>query len=210
MISLQMKKDPKKLRVAGVILAAGGSKRLGQPKQGLSWHGGLFALQIALQGLAAGLDPLICVIGAAQELIRDSVGNLPVKLIENPNWEKGQSTSMHVGLLSLPLDCDGVVFMLGDQPQVTAVLIRKLIEKREQICAPIIAPRVGNRRGNPVLFGREAFEALNAVKGDKAGREIFDQFDIAYVPWIDKRIFLDVDITKDIIRMNQMFGDVIE
>ena len=198
-----------KIGVGGVILAAGGSKRLGRPKQGLKWQGKPFIMHIALQGLAAGLVPLKVVVGAATALVRDAIEDLPVELVENPNWEEGQSTSMCVGLRSLPSNCDGVVFLLGDQPQVSAVLIRKLIEQRALTRAPIIAPRVGNRRGNPVLFGRETFQALYEVRGDTGGRGIFDQFDMAYVPWMDKRLLMDIDDDEDILRMNQMFGEVV-
>jgi molybdenum cofactor cytidylyltransferase len=131
-------------------------------------------------------------------------------LVENPDWEEGQSTSMKVGLRALPSNCDGVVFLLGDQPQVSAILIRKLVEQRATTCAPIIAPRVGNQRGNPVLFGRETFQVLFEVTGDKGGRGIFDHFEIDYVLWMDKRLLMDIDDDEDIRRMNQMFGNVVE
>ncbi len=209
-----MNQNPKiieneKARVGGVILAAGGSKRLGRPKQGLTWQGKPFVTHIALQALAAGLAPLKVVLGADQALVRDAIGELPVDLIENQDWEEGQSTSMKAGLKALPANCDGVVFLLGDQPQVTAVLIRKLVERRAQKRSPIIAPRVGHRRGNPVLFGQETFKALLEVEGDQGGRGIFDQFHVDYVTWMDERLLLDIDDEDDIRRMNQMFGDVV-
>jgi molybdenum cofactor cytidylyltransferase len=196
-------------RVGGIILAAGGSKRLGRPKQGLTWQGKPFITHIALQALAASLEPLKIVLGADQDLVRDTLVNIPVKLIENPDWEKGQSTSMKAGLRSLPANCDSVVFLLCDQPQVSAVLIRKLIERRIQKHSPIIAPRVGRQRGNPVLFGHETFSALLKVDGDKGGRGIFDRFDVDYVPWMDRRLLLDVDDEHDIQMMNQAYGDII-
>lgn len=209
-----MNQSPKKLengktQIAGVILAAGGSKRLGRPKQGLQWQGKPFITQIALQALAAGLAPLKVIVGADQALVRAAVADLPVEVVENPHWEEGQSTSMKAGLHALPSNCDGVVFLLGDQPQVSVLLIRKLVERRVTTRAPIIAPRVGNRRGNPVLFGRETFQALYEVTGDKGGRGIFDQFDVDFVPWIDKRLLLDIDTDDDIRKMNQLFGDVV-
>jgi molybdenum cofactor cytidylyltransferase len=199
-----------KSQITGVIFAAGGSKRLGRPKQGLKWQGKPFITQIALQALAAGLAPLKAVVGAEQALVRAAVGDLPVDLVENPDWEEGQSTSMKVGLRALPSNCDGVVFLLGDQPQVSAILIRKLVEQRATTCAPIIAPRVGNQRSNPVLFGRETFQVLFEVTGDKGGRGIFDHFEIDYVLWMDKRLLMDIDDNEDIRRMNQMFGNVVE
>lgn len=198
------------IQISGVILAAGGSKRLGRPKQGLTWRGIPFVTHIALQALAADLAPLVIVLGAEGALVRDAVEGHPVKLVENHNWQEGQSTSMRAGLAALLGNCDGVVFLLGDQPQVSTVLIRQLIERRALNRSPIIAPMVGNQRGNPVLFGQETFPALYAVSGDIGGRDIFDQFPVDYVPWMDRRLLLDVDDEADIQRMNRLFGDVVD
>lgn len=184
-------------RTAGIILAAGGSERLGQPKQLLDWCGKPFVLQVALTALTAGLDPLIVITGANRTEVEAALVSLPVKCMFNPDWASGQSTSMKVGLESLPPRCDRVMFLLSDQPQISPLLIRQVIERHNTQRNPVTAPMMRERRGNPVLFGSETFEVLRSVHGDKGGRAAFDVFKVDHVPWIDDRCLLDVDQVRD-------------
>ncbi|MFN2303452.1 MAG: NTP transferase domain-containing protein [Anaerolineales bacterium] len=191
--------------IAGVLLAAGASERMGKPKQLLFWHGKPFVYQITKNGLEAGLLPLNIITGAHSAFVREAVEDLPVQITCNPNWKTGQSSSMKVGLRALPDDCDSVVFILGDQPQVSPLLIRQLIEWRDETHAPIIAPLIDGQRGNPVLFGRETFKALLEVTGDQGGRVIFGQFKVAWLPWVDRRLLLDVDVEGDEAALRQAY-----
>lgn len=185
------------VETAGVILAAGGSKRMGCPKQLLNWQGIPFIAQVAQNALEAGLKPLIVVTGADQELIEGAVRHLPVQFVNNPDWASGLSSSMKVGLRALPQHCDSVVFLLSDQPQISPLLIRQLLERYAKNRAPITAPMVGGRRGNPVLFGSTTFNALMQVQGDQGGRAVFSQYDVDWLPWVDDRILMDVDRIGD-------------
>ncbi|MEA3326683.1 MAG: nucleotidyltransferase family protein, partial [Chloroflexota bacterium] len=185
------------VETAGVILAAGGSKRMGCPKQLLNWQGIPFIAQVAQNALEAGLKPLIVVTGADQELIEGTVRHLPVQFVNNPDWASGMSSSMKVGLRALPQHCDSVIFLLSDQPQISPLLIRQLLERYAKNRAPITAPMVGGRRGNPVLFGSTTFNALMQVQGDQGGRAVFSQYDVDWLPWVDDRILMDVDRIGD-------------
>lgn len=184
-------------KTAGIILAAGGSERLGQPKQLLDWCGVPFVVQVAQTALLAGLDPVIMVTGANQAEVEAALGSLPVRCVFNPEWASGQSTSMRVGLGALADNCDRVMFLLSDQPQNSPLLIRQLIERHNVKRAPITAPMMRDRRGNPVLFGRGAFAALRTITGDQGGRGVFNQFLVDWLPWIDDRVLLDVDQNGD-------------
>lgn len=184
-------------QTAGIILAAGGSDRLGRSKQFLDWRGKPYIKQVTDTALEAGLNPLIVVTGEDHEAIGNALRDYPVKIVHNSNWDEGQSTSMHLGLASLPEICDSTVFLLCDQPQISPVLIRSLIERRAETLAPIIAPTAGGKRANPVLFGRETFDALETVTGDRGGRAVFNQFKVEWLPWVDARITLDVDQPGD-------------
>lgn len=179
--------------VAGVILAAGGSQRLGRPKQLLDWQGRPFIVKVAQNALEAGLRPLIVVTGAESEAVGAAVAGLPVTLVHNPEWQAGQSTSLRAGLRGLPEDCQAALFLMSDQPQISSDLIRSVVDVFYTWRLPIAAPRIAGRRANPVLFAREAFEELNAVRGDQGGRAVFDQFEAAWVDWDDERAALDVD-----------------
>jgi molybdenum cofactor cytidylyltransferase len=193
--------------VAGVILAAGSSKRFGEPKQLLKWQGEPFITHIARNVLSVGLGPLILVTGAETKKIEAAVNDLPVKIVYNPDWAQGQSTSMKAGLDALPEGCQAVMFLLGDQPQIPVELLRQLIERYEKHRAPITAPKVGERRGNPVLFSREAFPELQGVTGDQGGRAIFDQFEVDWLPWNDEHILLDVDDEADLEVLRRAYGE---
>ena len=184
-------------QVAGVVLAAGGSKRLGQPKQLLDWQGEPFITKIVKTGLASGLRPLVVVAGAERDLVQDAMGDLPIRTVINPDWEAGQAGSMQAGLNALPEDCEAVMFLLGDQPQVSPLLIRQLIERFYRHRKPVTAPWINGQRGNPVLFSRETFSKLRLVSGDQGGRAVIQQFEVDWLPWVDERALLDVDKEED-------------
>lgn len=192
-------------QVAGIILAAGGSQRLGRPKQTLDWMGQPFIAKVVENALAAGLAPLIVVTGADSDQVSAPLAGLPVEIVPNPNWKEGQSTSLRVGVAALPEDCQGVMLMVSDLPQVSPILIRSVMETFYAQHLPIAAPRIAGRRVNPVIFGRETFEALNAIRGDQGGRAIFNQFPAAWVDWVDERSRLDVDDEAAYARLQRAY-----
>ncbi|QRN83945.1 putative selenium-dependent hydroxylase accessory protein YqeC [Chloroflexota bacterium] len=192
-------------KVAGVILAAGGSKRLGRPKQLLGWQGQPFIAKVAQNALDAGLTPLVVITGAESDAVRASLTELPVTIVHNPDWQKGQSTSLKKGVQALPEDCQAAVFLMSDQPQVSPTLIRSVVEAYYANLLPIAAPRISGRRANPVLFAREAFDALEAIQGDQGGRAVFSQFEVAWLEWSDERDALDVDDEEGYERLKRAY-----
>ncbi len=190
---------------AAVILAAGRSERLGQPKQLLSWNDEPYIKNIAQTALVAGLNPVIVITGAEKELIENALNSLPVKCVFNPEWSLGQATSVRAGVTNLPQGCDRVMFFLSDQPQISIPLIRQLIERHNLNRAPITIPLTPARRGNPVLFGNETFTFLKTLQGDQGGRSAFNAFSVDELMWIDERILLDVDKQEDIEKLNVQY-----
>jgi molybdenum cofactor cytidylyltransferase len=89
------------------------------------------------------------------------------------------------------------MFLLSDQPQVSLILIRQLIERYSINRFPITAPMVAGQRGNPVLFDKITFGSLMQVQGDRGGRAVFDKFPVDWLPWIDDRTLMDVDQEGD-------------
>ena len=184
-------------KTAGVVLAAGGSRRLGRPKQLLRWQGETYIRCVVKNALAAGLEPLVVITGSDHDEIVASIRDLPVMLTHNSDWPSGMASSMKAGLCKLPDDCESVMFLLADQPHISTFMIRQLLERFAQHRAPITAPRVNDRRANPVLFSEETFDALMTVRGDQGGRAVFHQFDVDWLPWMDERVLLDVDEPED-------------
>ena len=189
--------------VAGIILAAGGSTRMGHAarKPLLMWRGEPFIRHVARTALAAGLSPVVVVAGAHADEVHAAVADLPVVLVYNADWEAGQSTSLKAGLQRLPVAIGSAVFMLADQPQIPIELVRGLIEQHAQSLASIIAPQIDGRRGNPVLFDRSTFDDLRSLSGDVGGRAVFARYPVTYLPWHDASILLDVDTPEDYQRL---------
>lgn len=188
-------------RVAGIILAAGGSQRMGRPKQLLPWRGRPLVKHVVESALQAGLDPITVVTGDAADQVEKVLDGMPVGLVYNPDWASGQSTSLRSGLKTLPSNVGAAIFLLADQPQIPPALLTALIEAHSTSLAPIVAPLVDGQRGNPVLFDRMTFSELSAVQGDMGGRALFSRYPIAWVPWHDARVLLDVDVEGDYARL---------
>lgn len=184
-------------RIAGVVLAAGASRRMGQPKQLLDWQGKPLARHAAQVALEAGLSPVVVVTGAFGEQVAETVAGLPVSVAHNPAWEAGQSTSVRRGLAALPSDVGGAAFLLVDQPFVTAPLVRALVDEHARTLAPIVAPLIDEQRGNPVLFDRVTFADFESLQGDTGARTLFARHRAVWVPWHDPRARLDVDTMGD-------------
>ncbi len=190
-----------KERVAGVILAAGEAKRMGKPKQLLSYQGEPFVRRVAKTALQAGLSPVIVITGAYAPQVEAALIDLPnLHLLHNPHWQSGQSASVRAGVQTLQSQFAGVggaIFLLADQPQVNIHLLQALMEQHAQSLAPILAPLAADRRANPVLFDQTVFDDLLTIQGDAGGRVLFRQYPLRYIPWMDESLLLDVDTEED-------------
>lgn len=187
--------------IGGIILAGGEGKRFGSPKQLLLWRGKPFVRCVAETAISAGIAPLILVTGAYADQVAAAVSGLPLEVVRNKDWQLGQSTSLRKGLSALPEQVQAVVVFLVDMPQVTQPLVNALIERYAQTKAAIVAPWIGSRRGNPVLFDRSIFAALSAVEGDRGGRALYQKNAVEDVIWDDPILLLDVDTDEDYRRL---------
>jgi molybdenum cofactor cytidylyltransferase len=197
-MSAQIQRDGS--RVAGVILAAGDSKRFPELKQLLRWEGKSlvwYAVRAALEG---GLNPVVVVTGARGDEVRNALAGEPVEFVNNPDWASGQSSSMKAGLEAVRDRAEAVVMLLADMPRVEAGLVRALVDAYVESEAVIVAPRVGERRGNPVLFAQATLPDLFAVEGDRGGRGLIGSLPTKWVDW-DDSILQDIDSLEDYDRM---------
>lgn len=183
--------------VAAVVLAGGDSSRYGSPKALLQWQGKPLIRHVVEKANWAGMSPVQVVVGAVVEPIKAVLAGLPVNFVYNPDWEGGQSSSLRLGVQTLPLRTGAAVFMLADQPQIPVTLLGKLIELHRQTFGPIIVPRVNGQRGNPVLFDQSLFSELQTIQGDQGGRAVFDCYPIQWLDWYDDRVLLDIDTPQD-------------
>jgi len=192
-------------KCAGVILAAGESSRYGMPKQLLDWKGKPFIRHVTETALRSGLEPVVVITGRHHAEIESHLKDLPVNVIRNPDYAQGQSTSIKKGVSALPKIVGGAVFLLADQPQIPADVIRALTEAHTRSLSPILAPLVlEERRANPVLFDRSVFPDLMQLTGDTGGRAIFSKHPIEYIPWHDDILLFDVDQPEDYEKLKRL------
>ena len=192
-------------RTAGIILAAGESTRFGAPKQLLDWHGKPFVRQVAETALHASLRPVVVVTGAHAPEVIAALNGLPVRVVHNPEFAQGQSTSIKKGVESLPSSTGASIFLLADQPQIPVDVILALKDAHARELPAILAPLVlEERRANPVLFDRAAFADLMQLTGDTGGRAIFDKHRVEYLPWHDDILLFDVDKPEDYQRLKDL------
>lgn len=187
-------------RTAGIVLAAGSSKRLEGLKQLLSLKGKPFIAWVVEAALEGGLDPINVVVGDNSKQIKEALQGYEVKFLENPDPEKGQASSLKVGVRELSPTSEAAIFLLADMPLIRGDLVAKLVERHHSTLSPIVMPHHGGKRGNPVLFDRVTFAELMRIQGDKGGRVIFSEFPHEQVEW-DDSIHFDVDTPEDLDRL---------
>jgi molybdenum cofactor cytidylyltransferase len=187
--------------IAGIIMAAGASRRMEQPKLLLPWRGKPIIRHVALTALEAGLSPVLAVVGEHSKAIEAALIGLEIPIIQNPDWRDGQSTSVKAGvqaLVDMPDDeVTAVVFILGDQPLIPADLVQAIVQTYIRTHAAVIAPLIAGKRANPVLFDRSVFSELLALSGDAGARQIFGLYPPLLVPWDDTSVLLDIDTPAD-------------
>jgi len=190
--------------IGSVILAAGGSERLGQPKALLRWKGETMVHRSARLAIEAGLSPVVIVVGDEMEQISQELSDLDVIVVQNPDWKNGQSTSLKVGLTQIPKRDGAVIFQVVDQPGLTVDLLWSLVELHRQTRAEIIQPHAIGSRANPVLFDRSTFGNLMTITGDQGGRALFHQFNVVSLPWHDAGILIDLDTPEDLEKLENL------
>ena len=182
--------------VTGLILAAGGSRRLGRPKQLLPFAGGTLLGHVL--GVARGcrFDQLVVAIGGAADEVRSEVDLSGVEVVENRAYGEGCSSSIAAALAAVAPRTDLLVLLLGDQPGVTPAAVAALVGGRGD--APLAVCRYDDGRGHPIAFARSVFPDLAALHGDRGVWKLLDRRadDVVEVP-VAGLIPLDVDTEED-------------
>jgi molybdenum cofactor cytidylyltransferase len=169
--------DREKSNVAGILLAAGESSRMGSPKQLLE-AGGQFLLDRTLgEALKSRLDAVILVLGHEARKIRRALATdldqAKLQVVVNRKYREGMSSSIRLGLSRAEETCDHVMIMLADMPYLTSGLIDRLITLYLSSGLPLGAVTVNNRRSHPVVIGRSLYQELHSLRGDKGARDLF-------------------------------------
>ncbi len=159
-------------RVAGVILAAGASRRMGRNKMLLELEGESLVRRAAQRALAAGLSPVVVVIGHEADRLRAELKGLPLEVALNLDYTGPTSGSLHRGLDVLGADVEAVVVMLGDMVRVTIETLAMLVAAARGTDAPLVVSRYGDVTAPPLLFRRALFGELLAWTGEGCGKAV--------------------------------------
>ncbi len=170
-----VKTDP--FRFGAIILAAGASTRMGEPKQLLPLAGRPLLLRAVDAALASSAWPVVVVLGANAERIRPLLARLPVLVAENPAWSEGMASSIRTGIAILQQfsrSLDAAIVALCDQPAFDSAVIERLVATQRSTARSIVASRYLGRNAAPALFLREHFPTLAALTGEEGARTLLN------------------------------------
>jgi molybdenum cofactor cytidylyltransferase len=192
-----------KTPTAGIILAAGESRRFGRPKQLLRLGGRLLLEWVLASALASNLGCVVLVLGCEHQRVRRSLrawtAHPKCRVLVNPEYRDGLSASLKAGVVAVRDDFPSAMFLLGDQPLVDAALINLLLLRFAASEKSICLPTHRGTRGNPTLFSSSFYPALLNLVGDRGGRDLIaahpDQVLAVEIP--DPGVFLDIDRKQD-------------
>ncbi len=190
--------------IAGVILAAGASRRLGTPKQLITWRGKHLIERVLDVALRSRLDSIVLVLGHESETILEILGDRirheRIEVAINHEHRVGMSGSLRLGLSLVQETHPSVMFLLGDQPFVNSdaidLLLKRFLSSEKEICVPVHR----GKRGNPTIFSRKYYRLMMDIKGDVGAREIIRTHpeDVLQVEMDNPLSFFDVDTRADL------------
>ncbi len=181
--------------ISTIILAAGESKRMGQPKQLMSLGSTTIMEQTVDNFLSSAVDQIIVVLGYRAEELAKLIDDRPVTIAVNPDYAQGMGTSIAVGLSLINGQTQGIMLALADQPFVDSEVINQLVANFKVRDKGIVVPVYRGRRGHPVIFDIKYRGELSRINGDTGGREIINRHydDVREVAVDCEGVCIDID-----------------
>jgi len=190
--------------VAGLVLAAGESSRMGADKALLMYRGQTFLENIISALREAGIRRIVVVLGHHAELVQQSIDLAAVEVVVNQDYGRGQTSSLQAGLRVLAgSESDGMVVCLVDHPAISADTLQKLILSFKSTGKPVVIPESHGKHGHPVLVGRELFGQLGTLGPGQGADTVIHQYrdQTEFVEVADPGILLDVDDPESYLRL---------
>lgn len=189
-----------------ILLAAGSSTRLGEPKQNLLYEGQPL-LQRAIQtALASACEPVLVILGSNAEAFQAGLNDLPVQTVFNPDWPEGMASSIRSGISTLnemSADLDGAIIMVCDQPFVTTDLLNEMVEQKRLHGHGIIACAYQDTLGTPALFDKQFFPELLALQGQDGAKKLLFRHAALVTPLAFPLGTFDIDTPQDYEALQQ-------
>jgi molybdenum cofactor cytidylyltransferase len=195
--------------VAGVVLAAGSSTRMGKNKLLFDLEGEPMVRSVVRRAAAAGLDPVVVVLGYEAELVRRELDGLmpPCLIVVNPDYARGINFSLKAGIAALPATAGAAVVILADMPFVTAEMIATLVTRYRAGDAPLVISDYEGVNAPPMLYDRALFEELRAMEGEGCGRQVVRRHrtEAVVVGW-PAAALTDLDAPSDYERVRSLLA----
>ncbi len=190
-------------QIAIILLAAGTSSRLGQPKQLLPFGEKTLIEVMTDVALSTGSRPVVVVLGAFFDKIKPAIAHLPVTILKNENWSTGMGGTVACGmdfLMKNHPETEAVLLMVCDQPHVSVSVLKNLIETWQTGGAPIVASEYGGTFGVPAVFDQKMFAELAALDGEKGAKPLMlrHRSEMKLLPFSEGKI--DLDTPEDFSR----------
>ena len=185
--------------ISAVVLAAGVSSRMGRVKLVLPVEGRPILETVLVTLRKAKVDEVVVVLGAGAAEIKKEVRFRGERVVFNPDYAEGMSSSLKLGLKKISPDSEAALVVLGDQPFLTSSTINRIVDGYLTTKAPVVVPVHGNIRGNPVLFDRSTFPAVMKVKGDVGAKSVVGAYGdmVLEVLSPDDGILIDIDTPSE-------------
>ena len=181
-----------------IILAAGSSSRMGEPKQLMMYKNKTFLQHIIAEAKNVNLEPVICVTGYQSDLIKKSLMGMDVSIVYNPQWPEGMGSGISAGIKQLLVsDVDSVILAVGDQPYVSSDLFKTMQKLKDQSGKGIVACSYAGTLGTPVLFGKDYFSQLKSLSGNQGAKNIvkLNMSDVCPIEF--EKGSIDIDTKED-------------
>lgn len=192
------------MSTAAIVLAAGGSQRLGRPKQLEPWGETNLLGHVVSVTESFPVDEVWVVLGHDWERIVEQTDLGGAAVVENPEWEEGIASSLRVGLDALTRlsRCDRVLIVIGDQPKVSTEVVETLLESHDKAGKPVTVPKYRYSWGNPVVVDRSLWPRLMSLSGDEGAKRLWQ----AHPEWVNEVWFpesspRDVDTELDVAEL---------
>lgn len=192
-------------RIAGLLLAAGTSSRLGINKLLVQLDGEPLVRRAARRALEVGLHRLLAVLGHEADRVRDALAGLPVQLVVNSRYGQGMATSLQAGLRAVPESCEAALVLLPDMPLVTAAMLREVADRYRRTGAPLVVSLYGETPAPPTLYARPLFPAL--LEASEGGRQVVraHRQEAQTVRW-PPELLVDLDLPGDLAQLRAGTG----
>ena len=193
--------------VAGVVLAAGSSTRMGRNKLFFELDGETLLRRVVRRALDAGLDPVLVVVGHEAERVRAELAGLACTPVDNPDHALGVNRSLRTGISHVPERARAAVVMLADMPFVTSRMVSTLVARYRESTAPLVISAYGEVNAPPMLYDRALFPELRQMSGSGCGRQVVRRHrdEAIAVSWPEAAL-QDVDVPEDYERIRAELG----